>query len=612
MNDINDKTRWSEFFGKDYQAAKRRFNWTGVMAGIFMFAAAAVFAQSNTALNPCTPWPAMDALGRKLPLPEEVGAPKSDKFVGIFYFLCLNEQGNKCPYTDGPYDVSKILAKDPDALKKSDSPLWGPIGLGHYWGEPLYGYYLSSDPWVLRRHAQSLADAGIDTVLFDTTNAVTYKDVYMKLCEVFAQVRKDGGRTPQIAFMVNTEAGKTALEIYNDLYRPGLYKELWFQWQGKPLMICDPEAANDELKKFFTLRRAHWPFEMINTKNAWHWEAAYPQPYGYTDDPSKAEQVNVSIAQNLRAKDGKVTNMSYGDARGRSFHNGKQDITADSVNEGYNFEEQWKRAYELQPPFVMVTGWNEWVAGRWGEPKGPVTFVDQFSEEYSRDIEPMKGGHNDNYYWQLVSNVRKFKGAPALPESSAPKKVNLDGGFEQWQDVAPSFVDHVGETAPRDYDGAAGHRYTNKTGRNDLVEMKVARDEKNIYFYARTREAMTSSSDPNWMWLLIDIDQNVNTGWCGYDFIVNRTMDSNGKTWLEKNKGDWQWEKVAEVTYQVKDKELQIVIPRTVLGLPENKTSASFDFKWADNLQIPGDIMDVYLSGDVAPEGRFMYRYTGK
>ena len=58
----------------------------------------------------------------------------------------------------------------------------------------------------------------------------------------------------------------------------------------------------------------------------------------------------------------------------------------------------WKRTLELDPPFVMVTGWNEWVAGRGGEPGGPVVFVDQFDQESSRDIEPVKGGHADNYY----------------------------------------------------------------------------------------------------------------------------------------------------------------------------------------------------------------------
>src|SRR5437762_2965272 len=92
----------------------------------------------------CSPWPATDALGRPLPGPE-TGAPRPDRWVGIFYFLWHNEAGVRCPLLDGPYDISKILAKDPGALKKPASPLWGAIGTSHYWGEPLYGYYRSTD-----------------------------------------------------------------------------------------------------------------------------------------------------------------------------------------------------------------------------------------------------------------------------------------------------------------------------------------------------------------------------------------------------------------------------------------------------------------------------------
>jgi len=54
--------------------------------------------------------------------------------------------------------------------------------------------------------------------------------------------------------MVNTQAGKTADELYRDLYQPGLYRGLWFQWQGKPLLICDPAAASPLVRQFFTLR----------------------------------------------------------------------------------------------------------------------------------------------------------------------------------------------------------------------------------------------------------------------------------------------------------------------------------------------------------------------
>src|SRR5579872_3626904 len=74
-------------------------------------------------INPGTPWPATDALGRKLPTPEEVGPPRAGRFVGIFYFLWHDQREGKSPHWNGPYDVARILAADPDALKKPDSPL---------------------------------------------------------------------------------------------------------------------------------------------------------------------------------------------------------------------------------------------------------------------------------------------------------------------------------------------------------------------------------------------------------------------------------------------------------------------------------------------------------
>jgi len=83
---------------------------------------------AHAQINPGTPWPATDALNRRVPLQAEVGSPKSDRFVGIFYFLWLRQDIPKSPNWDGPYDVAKILAHDPDALKNPSSPLWGGIG----------------------------------------------------------------------------------------------------------------------------------------------------------------------------------------------------------------------------------------------------------------------------------------------------------------------------------------------------------------------------------------------------------------------------------------------------------------------------------------------------
>ncbi len=79
-------------------------------------------------------WIATDALGRALPTWREAGPPRPDRQVGIFYFLWLGAH-----VTGGPFDVSKILARDPAAMEKKDSPLWGPLGGTHHWGEPLFG-----------------------------------------------------------------------------------------------------------------------------------------------------------------------------------------------------------------------------------------------------------------------------------------------------------------------------------------------------------------------------------------------------------------------------------------------------------------------------------------
>ncbi len=565
--------------------------------------------EMTTASNPGTPWPATDALGRVVPTAAEVGPPRTNRFVGIFYFTWQSTEVRSGKPDGDPFNVAQILAQDPDALKNPASPPWGPMGVYHYWAEPLAGYYANEDPWVVRRHAQWLADAGVDTLIFDATNAQTYRDVYLALCATFEQVRRDGGRTPQIAFMVNTAAGQTADRLYRELYQPGKHRDLWFHWQGRPLLLCDPAEAKPEWKDFFTLRRAHWPFTLTNTPYAWHWEATFPQPYGYTDDPKQPEQVNVSVAQNLRQADGHVTNMSDGNARGRSFHDGRLDTTPGSVNWGHNFQEQWTRVFELNPPFAMVTGWNEWIAGRWGKPDGPPVFVDQLDQQFSRDIEPTRGGHGDNYYLQLVANVRRYKGAPALQEASSPKTIRMAGGFDSWGDIQPVFTDAVNDIAPRDHPGVLKLHYTNRTGRNDLVACQVARDWRNLYFHVQTRGPISAPAGTNWMWLLIDADQDRATGWEGYEFIVNRTLGGAGETWLEKHAGGWNWTPVARLRFRVEGTHLHLAIPRPALGLPPRSTRARLDFKWADSIPTNGDILDFYVNGDAAPEGRFNYRY---
>lgn len=565
-------------------------------------------------------WPATDALGRKLAGYREVGPPKKDKFVGIFYWTWHTRQARE----DGPYNTSKILAEKPAAINDYNDPVWPAVNTPFYWGEPLFGYYKDTDEWVLRKHAEMLADAGVDVVVFDCTNGnITWKESYTKLCEVFTQARRDGVHVPRIAFMLAfgpTKGSLQAIEkIYTNLYKPGLYKDLWFYWKGKPLIIAYPEmlkedssneaitALHREIRNFFTFR----PGQPLYNKGPqrpdhWGWLEIYPQ-HGFAENPDGTfEEVTVGVAQNWSKARG-LTAMNAPGVFGRSYtHAQGLHTEPGAVNYGYNFQEQWERALSLDPEFIFITGWNEWIAGRYREwMKQENAFPDEFSQEGSRDIEPMKGGHGDDYYYQMVNNIRRFKGMPAPVFASAPKHIVIDGKFNEWAVVKPSFTSYSGNTFHRNAKGWGHLHYINNTGRNDIVKAKVSRDKKYIYFYVETKEDMSSPGEGRWMRLFIDIDRNKASGWEGYDFVINRISPS-GKALLERSEKGWEWHPAGRVSYAVSGNKMEIKVPRSLLGL---RRKPDFEFKWSDNMQQDGNIMDFWVNGDVAPGGRFNYHY---
>jgi hypothetical protein len=606
---------------------------TVVLAGV------ASVGSGRESINPGVPWPATDALGRELPLAGEVGPPKMDRFAGIFYLPWTGDE-----YSYGPYDVTKFLAGQPDMRTAPSFRHTGPNAWHMaYWGEPLFGYYKLTDPWVIRRHMHMLADAGIDTLVLDASNAELYENVLNQFLPVLMQIRAEGGRTPQVCFMLNTDMGNMARQLLEKFYRPGRFNDLWFRWEGKPLMLCDPAAAGPEVRDYFTLRTAFWPGSppYKNTPYAWHWESVYPQAYGFTTAPNVAEQINVSPAQNMNWETGATELMHTGKARGRGFHNGRQDPSIEAIQRGPNFQEQWDRAIKVAPKFIMITSWNEWIAGLTHSMQSPWVQCDGFNEEFSRDIEPMKGGFGDNFYYQAIANIRRFKGVPEIPvaESCSPggqkRVIDIDGSFDQWKEVAPEYSGHAGNTIPRDHDGFGrapktritppqpefegngitwrgqeGPRYTNKTGRNGLLCMKVCRDQNNIYFYVRTEKPISPPTDPNWMMLLIRTGNPAHHDWNGYDYIVNRVPPGQDGALLEKNNGGWNWLKAADVKFKVAGNEMQMAVPRKALKLTADPVQ--FDFKWADNVQLPDDLTVFYEQGDTAPLGRFRFRYLEK
>ena len=734
-------------------------------------------------------WGGIDALGRQVPTRGQsfaggqVPAPRKDRFVGMFYFLWLGEHGSA-----GPFDISQILARDANAINKPNSPLWGPLYAPHHWGQPLWGYYVSDDEWVLRRHAQMLCDAGVDTLFFDTTNQLTYPRAYNALCRVFARIRREGGRTPRIAFLAPFgDPARVVQSLYLNLYKPGRYDDLLFRWEGKPLILADPSritpqslaqaarephrleaestlgqsfraerafsfvggslptwstkhsgvtislldrpgghllarrvvqnladnalsgielsktlgpgayyleishprgsvgwwsASSDtsgvgrafadglevlaerelgvryvgeprltilissepkssparaenlarEMRAYFTFRKPQPSyFEGPTGPEQWSWLEVFPQ-HAFTKIPGVPEQMSVGVAQN--AVEGNLGMLSDPRAHGRSFHSGKQPPEGQTDYTGRNFAEQWSRALSVDPRFVFVTGWNEWIAGRFPAEPNPfyqpraVNFVDQFNPEFSRDIEPMRGGHGDAYYLQLASYIRRYKGARAPQSASPPRTIAIDGRFGDWQSVAPEFRDDRFDTTRRDHaDWSRKNRLIERTGRNDFESLKLARDGKYLYAYARTREPIKPgpshqgwAEEPtgDWMNLFLNTDANGKTGWKtgwrGFDVAINRRCANRGVRAKDRAKDRasievWErgvWRRVGEAACSVRGREMELAIPLRALKIAR---LSEIDFKWTDNTGGQSDALNWYSQGDAAPNGRFAYRY---
>lgn len=582
-------------------------------------------------------WGLTDALGRTSRSYSEAGEKDPGRFVGMFYWTW--HQG----FDDGDgarddknvkvKNIREVLEQHPEAIRDYNHPAWGEgkeRPSTFYWDEPIFGYYRTDDPWVLRKHAEMLADAGVDAVFFDCTNgSLLWEASTEALMATWSQAMKDGVNVPKIVFMLpfapSADSKKSLLRVYDILYSKERYKDLWFYWKGKPLIMAYPDNLSGEgkegkIRDFFTFRPGQPDYVQgpVPGSDQWGWLEVYPT-HGYAPDPKtgKFEQCTVGVGQNAGSwSEGHCCAFTIPDTYGRSF---SRTLGRDLRTEGYlygrNIQEQWDRAIdELKPELVFVTGWNEWTSGMWNESHGwsnPLSFVDQFDADHSRDIEPTRGwgDKGDVYYQQLVDNVRRFKGMDR-PEESSPAKTICLGVSSDWDDVLPRYTAYRGNTFHRDADGRNDRHYTDTSGRNDIVGAQTTHDFENVYFRVETADALTPSTDPNWMMLFIDSDNNPSTGWNGYDYIVNRVSPEMGKVTVEKYAGEgWNWVPAGKGDFKVTGNFLEISVPKKTVGLG---SQPDFAFKWADNLQHPGDPLDFYVSGDTAPGGRFNYIYRSR
>ena len=539
------------------------------------------------------------------------GKKDKEAYVGMFFFLSLGQHSNH----RGEYDISKITqdGEDLDAFQVDNRT--SPVGSAHFWGEPVFGYYNSSDEWVIRKQIEMLTLAGIDFIVLDTSNAVTYQSVTDVLFPVMLEYYNKGWNVPKVMYYIannngeNTTYPETLRTVYNYFYATDTYKNLWFCPNGKP-MITRHELANDTFLStfdggiylnFFEFRTRQWPINDYLKEDGAPWiEFEYPQPI-HTD------WLSISVAQHYSVRFSDTIGT-----HGRGWDESKGINDHENYGKGLNYQTQWQTAFDYQAEgtkvkYAFITGWNEWVAEKMKDSSGTYFTVDQFNEEYSRDIEPCVNEKvADNFYMQTIRNIRTFNYSDAKHYVYPKTTIDVSVDDAKWNGIR-SYVDFTGDCKDRNHKGMVASRtYTDTSGRNDIETVKVARDDEYMYFRVTTADNVTSytDGDDKWMNILIKTD-NAKNEWKGYNYVINRSvngtetsvMKADGKGGLvERGKGE----------VHVYGKTMVVKVKLSDLGL--SSTNYHIEFKVADNVA-DYDHVELYRSGDSAPIGRLNYSY---
>ena len=209
-----------------------------------------------------------------------------------------------------------------------------------------------------------------------------------------------------------------------------------------------------------------------------------------------------------------------------------------SIPEGYGiyFQQRWDEALEANPQFLYINDWNEWTAGKYHPAEGQTFpfmrrqstyfFVDQYNSEFNRCIQPMKDGYTDNYYMQMAQNIRRYKGVRPIPELTGLRTHRDRRRLCRLASRSRSSTATRSATPSTATTRATADCITRMTrGATTSSPARSPWIDDRICFYAETSGPLTPHTDDNWMLLLIDADQNHDTGWYGYDLPGQQESD---------------------------------------------------------------------------------------
>ncbi|MBQ2255453.1 MAG: hypothetical protein II330_01195, partial [Clostridia bacterium] len=554
------------------------------------------------------------------------GKVNSDRYVGMFYFLTLGQHANHT----GIYDVDKITYEGTynKAFTHFNTPIT-PVGSAHFWGEPVWGYYDSRDPWVMRKQIEMLTMAGVDFIVLDTSNNVLYENVTAVLFELLLEYQEAGWEVPRVVYYLGKHdlgADKAVFkQVYNIFYAKDTYKSLWFTPNDpeKPMIIApdnviaafktSSNAQEKSFAAFFDFRVTQWPIAAPVNEPVYE----YGAPWISFEYPQTSQEgwINLSIAQHVT-----VNMTDTKNSRGRGWHptekvKGKWKGENDHENwrQNLNFQAQWNTVFEMTPEqraqdarFVFLTGWNEWVAEKIRTGSGTYYTVDTFNAEYSRDIEPSRSsGMKDYAYFQTIMNIHNDNFAPAVHYEYPATTPDITTDDAVWAG-APTYRDFTGECADRNFKAMAGELvYTDTTGRNDIDTISILHDAEYLYFRISCVEDITAhgENDAGWMNLWLKTANAKDELFCGYEYVLNREV-SGSKSAILNAKG----ESVGEADVNVLGKVMIVRVPLSAIGLDAH--NYQIEFKVTDNVQdMENDPLNLYSTGDAAPIGSLNFSY---
>lgn len=531
------------------------------------------------------------------------GSRDGDHQVGMFYYLHRGNAG------DGIYDISKILQLEDgyNKLLYQDCPE-SPANNTHWWGEPLYGYYNAREKWVIRRHLELFAYSGIDFIMIDGTNGSSHDFALMNVMEVIRDLVKEGMNPPKVAMYTNVESPRQITELYEQFYKVGFCQESWYCLDGKPLIVgTELDQLSEEIREFFTFRDSQWPTFEFND-NGFPWvEFEYPaKPHNGI--------MNVAVSANTKIHYSYYfTQPEYNWSWGKGWDVNLQKNIHEDAARGTYYQSTWDVALEADPRIIFCTQWNEWTAqkNRFSWEGKNYGFVDVATMEFSRDMEPMKGGYNDAFVIQTALNARKFKSV-LIPEGESLDYRPVDVKNIRWEEIPAVFRAWGTKNLERDYPAfGPPMQYKQEAARNNVVEIRVAMDDDHVYFHLKSTDPITAyeAGDSTWMNLFIGTGNVARKGWESYEYVVNRSILSDGIGSVEKLNEDFTGTQVGTAAYTVEGNTMTVSLPRAAIGL---ESDYAFYFKFADHITAPSDIMDYYLSGKSLPVGRFSFQYLGE